>query len=98
MRLLKTSLSLLAVGIVIFSFFVLWSYFNTPRNFLVNPKIITTTTTTQPAEVSFLAVGDIMLSRGVPYKIDQHTSQYPFEKMKETFTEYIASRKFEYQI
>ncbi|MCX6737681.1 MAG: CapA family protein [Candidatus Parcubacteria bacterium] len=84
MRLIKTSLSLLSVGIVIFSLFVLWSYFNTPSNFLVNPKIIPTTTTTKPAEVSFLAVGDIMLSRGVAYKISKHTSEYPFEKMKET--------------
>ncbi|MFZ2414895.1 MAG: CapA family protein [Minisyncoccia bacterium] len=83
MRLIKTSLSLLTVGIVIFSFFVLWSYFNTPTNFLVNPKTIPTTTTTKPAEVSFLAVGDIMLSRGVAYKIDKHTPEYPFEKTKD---------------
>lgn len=83
MRLIKTSLSLLTVGIIIFSFFVLWSYFNTPTNFLVNPKTILTTTTTKPAEVSFLAVGDIMLSRGVAYKIGKHTPEYPFEKTKD---------------
>jgi poly-gamma-glutamate capsule biosynthesis protein CapA/YwtB (metallophosphatase superfamily) len=86
MRLIKTSLSLLAIGIIIFSLFVLWSYFNTPRDFLIESKIISTSTT-KPPEVSFLAVGDIMLSRGVAYKIDQHTSQYPFEKVKDILWE-----------
>jgi len=84
MRLFKTSLSFLIIGIVVFSFFVIWSYFNTPRNFFVISRVPTTTTTTKPQEVSFLAVGDIMLSRGVAYKIGEHTPEYPFEKVKDT--------------
>lgn len=83
MRLFRTSLSLLIIGIVIFSIFVFWSYFNTSHNFSVITKVPTTTTTTKPQEVSFLALGDIMLSRGVAYKISKHTLEYPFEKVKD---------------
>ncbi|HPS28418.1 MAG TPA: CapA family protein [Candidatus Paceibacterota bacterium] len=84
MRLFKTSLSFLITGIIIFSFFVFWSYFNTPHNFSVISNVPTTTTTTEPQEVSLLTLGDIMLSRGVAYKISKHTPEYPFIKVKDT--------------
>jgi len=83
MRLLKNSLSFLITGIIIFSFFVFWSYFNTPRNFFVLSDKPSTTTTTEPQEVSLLTIGDIMLSRGVAYKISKNNSEYPFAKMKD---------------
>lgn len=50
---------------------------------LSNWESYVTNNTPEEKSLTLIAVGDIMLSRGVDYKMQRHGQEYPFEKVKD---------------